>query len=93
VTLSWLPGFDGGKKSSYRVRYREINSEHYRYEDGLPNTHKLTITGLKMNTIYLFSVMASNALGSSKWLPDLVRAQTKGIVYVQDVNTQTRLAN
>lgn len=78
VTLAWTPGFDGGMKASYRVRYREMNSEHYKYEDGLPNSHKLTISGLKMNTVYLFSVMASNALGSSSYLPDLAKALTKG---------------
>lgn len=78
VTVAWTPGFDGGMKASYRVRYREANSEHYKYEDGLPNTHKLTITGLRMNTLYLFSVMASNPLGNSKFLPDLASAQTKG---------------
>lgn len=78
VTVSWTPGFDGGMKASYRVRYRELNSEHYKYEDGLPNSHKLTITGLKMNTDYLFSVMASNQLGNSNYLPDLTKAQTKG---------------
>ncbi|XP_062711778.1 nephrin isoform X5 [Aedes albopictus] len=77
VTVAWTPGFDGGMKANYRVRYREANSDHYRYEDSLPNSHKLTIAGLRMNTLYLFSVMASNALGSSKYLPDLTRAQTK----------------
>ncbi|XP_062562888.1 nephrin isoform X7 [Armigeres subalbatus] len=78
VTVAWTPGFDGGMKANYRVRYREANNDHYRYEDSLPNSHKLTIAGLRMNTLYLFSVMASNALGSSKYLPDLTRAQTKG---------------
>ncbi|KAL1398733.1 hypothetical protein pipiens_001200, partial [Culex pipiens pipiens] len=78
VTVAWTPGFDGGMKANYRIRYREANNDHYRYEDSLANSHKLTITGLRMNTLYLFSVMASNALGSSKYLPDLTRAQTKG---------------
>ncbi|XP_055601231.1 nephrin isoform X2 [Uranotaenia lowii] len=77
VTVAWTPGFDGGMKANYRIRYREASSEHYRYEDSLPNSHKLTIAGLRMNTVYLFSVMASNSLGSSKYLPDLTRAQTK----------------
>lgn len=78
VTIAWTPGFDGGMKASYRIRYREANSEHYKYEDGLPNAHKLTVTGLKVNTLYLFSVMATNTLGSSSYLPDLAKAQTKG---------------
>lgn len=78
VTIAWTPGFDGGMKASYRVRFREANSQHYKYEDGMPNSHKLTISGLKANTIYLFSVMASNPLGESNYLPDLTKAQTKG---------------
>lgn len=58
--------------------YREANREQYKYIDGLPNSHKLTITGLRMNTLYLFSVMAYNDLGESKYLPDLQKAHTKG---------------
>ncbi|CAD7011504.1 unnamed protein product [Ceratitis capitata] len=79
VSLAWTPGFDGGLKASYRVRYREANREQYKYVDSLPNSHKLTINGLKANTLYLFSVMAYNDLGNSKYLPDLQRAQTKGM--------------
>ncbi|XP_037827226.1 nephrin isoform X4 [Lucilia sericata] len=77
VTVAWTPGFDGGLKASYRVRFREANREQYKYIDGLPNSHKLTINGLKMNTLYLFSVMAYNDLGESKYLPDLQKAHTK----------------
>lgn len=79
VTLRWQPGFDGGLKANFRIRYREANSEHYRYEDGIPNVNQLTVTGLRMNTVYLFSVMAINGLGNSTYLPDLVKAHTKGM--------------
>lgn len=58
--------------------YREASREQYKYIDGLANSHKLTITGLRMNTLYLFSVMAYNDLGESKYLPDLQKAQTRG---------------
>ncbi|XP_037713469.1 nephrin isoform X1 [Drosophila subpulchrella] len=77
VTVSWRPGFDGGLKASYRVRYRMVDREQYKYIDGLPNSHKLTIGGLRMNTLYLFSVMSYNELGQSSYLPDLARAETK----------------
>ncbi|XP_017027880.1 nephrin isoform X1 [Drosophila kikkawai] len=77
VTVAWTPGFDGGLKASYRVRYRMVDREQYKYIDGLPNSHKLTIGGLRMNTLYLFSVMSWNELGSSSYLPDLARAETK----------------
>ncbi|XP_053676889.1 nephrin-like [Anopheles nili] len=79
VTLGWEPGFDGGHRASFRVRYREATSERYRYEDGpAGGLRRLTVDGLRSNTLYLFSIMASNALGESRYLPDLTRAQTKG---------------
>lgn len=78
VTLAWTPGFDGGMKANYRIRYRELNSDRYWYEDSQPNSYKLTIGGLRMNTLYVFSIMASNGLGSSRYLPDVTRAHTKG---------------
>uniref|UniRef100_A0A182J5W1 Uncharacterized protein n=1 Tax=Anopheles atroparvus TaxID=41427 RepID=A0A182J5W1_ANOAO len=78
VTLGWTPGFDGGHRANYRVRYREASSERYRYEDSPPNAHQLTLTGLRSNTHYLFSVMAANVLGASNYLPDLTRANTRG---------------
>ncbi|XP_035898919.1 nephrin-like isoform X2 [Anopheles stephensi] len=77
VTLGWEPGFDGGHRASYRIRYREASSERYRYEDGPPNGRQLTVTGLRSNTLYLFSAMAANVLGESRYLPDLTRAQTR----------------
>ncbi|XP_063704148.1 nephrin isoform X1 [Culicoides brevitarsis] len=76
VTVGWNPGFDGGLRATYRVRYREANTEHYKYEDAIPNTFKLTIGGLKMNTLYLFSIQAINQLGVSPYLPDIRKAQT-----------------
>ncbi|XP_052891416.1 nephrin-like [Anopheles moucheti] len=77
VTLGWEPGFDGGHRASYRIRYREVTSERYRYEDGPPNARQLTVAGLRSNTLYLFSIMAANVLGESRYLPDLTRAQTR----------------
>lgn len=77
VTLAWTPGFDGGLKATYKIRYREASAKTYFYVDSLPNAHKLTVEGLKTNTVYLFSIMAMNNLGDSAWRPDLTKAQTR----------------
>jgi nephron len=77
ATLAWTPGFDGGLKATYKIRYREASSNRYYYIDSLPNTHKLIVEGLKTNTIYLFSIMAMNNLGDSPWRPDMAKAQTR----------------
>lgn len=81
VSLAWTPGFDGGIKTSYQLRYREAGASAYRYIDSLPNVHKMDIEGLKPNTLYLFSIMAINGLGTSKWLPDTTKTQTKSEFY------------
>lgn len=78
VSLAWTPGFDGGLKTTYQLRYREANAASYHYYDGLPNVYKLVIEGLKSNTIYLFSISAMNNLGTSGWLSDTTKAHTKG---------------
>lgn len=66
-------------KASYRIRYRKINEEGYKYEDVIGNnvtTH--TVKNLEVNTQYVFSIMASNKLGNSKYMPDLLSAKTAG---------------
>lgn len=78
ATLAWTPGFDGGLKATYKIRYREAQSSRYNYVDSLPNAHKMTVDGLKTNTVYLFSIMAFNSLGESSWRPDLTKVHTRG---------------
>lgn len=82
VSLAWTPGFDGGLKTTYQLRYREASSSSYRYVDSLPSVYRLDVEGgLKPNSVYLFSIMAMNNLGNSGWLPDTTKAQTKGMYY------------
>ncbi|XP_030753919.1 nephrin isoform X2 [Sitophilus oryzae] len=77
VTLGWTPGFDGGWKPSYRIRYRQVNDDGYKYEDVVPsNATTYTVKGLSVDTQYIFSIMASNKLGSSNYMPDLLSAKT-----------------
>lgn len=78
VSLAWTPGFDGGLKTTYQLRYRDANAASYRYIDSQQNIYKLDVEGLKPNTAYLFSITAMNKLGSSGWLPDSAKATTKG---------------
>lgn len=82
VTLVWTPGFDGGMKASFRIRYREINDDAYKYEDVVPyNVTKYSIKGLDINTPYAFSIMAMNKLGNSKYMPELINVKTSGMYY------------
>lgn len=77
VTLVWRPGFDGGMKASYRIRYRKVDESAYKYEDVVPaNATQFTVRGLEVNTQYVFSVMAMNKLGNSKYMPDILSVKT-----------------
>ncbi|XP_056630856.1 nephrin isoform X1 [Diorhabda sublineata] len=81
VTLGWTPGFDGGMKASYRIRYRKVDDEGYKYEDVVgDNVTTHVVKDLDINTQYVFSIMASNKLGSSKFMPDLLSAKTSVFV-------------
>ncbi|KAK6619129.1 hypothetical protein RUM44_003511 [Polyplax serrata] len=81
VTISWVPGFDGGLRTSYRIRYRpeHTNSEKegYRYLDVMTeNATSFTVTGLDLDTEYVFTLMAFNERGSSNYMHDVVRTRT-----------------
>ncbi|KAL5285582.1 NPHS1 family protein [Megaselia abdita] len=78
IKLQWTPGFNGGLQVYYRVRYRELKDEKYKYVDVRPTAPNVTIHGLKSNTPYLFSVMAANEAGGSKYLPDIKKTMAKG---------------
>jgi hypothetical protein len=79
----------GGMDPSYRIRYRPTASfgEGYRYVDVIgSNITSFTITGLAMGTDYTISIMAFNKLGSSKYLPDTLRAKTSSEYWPDNCN-------
>ncbi|KPJ02038.1 Nephrin [Papilio xuthus] len=81
VTLSWVPGFDGGLPSWFRIRFRKIYDDAYKYEDVSPrNATSFTVAGLERNTDYVFSVMAINKIGQSKYRPDDTKATTLNVI-------------
>lgn len=49
-----------------------------RYED-TGNATKYVVTGLELGTQYVFSVMAMNKLGASRYLPDTLKATTSSM--------------
>lgn len=68
--------------SFFCVVGRDLKDEKYKYVDVRPTAPNVTIHGLKSNTPYLFSVMAANEAGGSKYLPDIKKTMAKGEFYV-----------
>ncbi|KAL0273716.1 UNVERIFIED_CONTAM: hypothetical protein PYX00_006332 [Menopon gallinae] len=97
VTLSWVPGFDGGIRSSYRIRYKPHDSsaaaEGFRYLEVLPdNVTTFTINGLELNTEYIFNIMAFNRLGGSKYLSDSIKAKTANFMLPEELRNKVDIA-
>ena len=72
VSLRWQPGFDGGSRQAYRVKYYPETSISL-YSQGRVifvdpiNDTSFTVTGLKSSTKYKFSIQAMNEIGESEY--------------------------
>ncbi|XP_074539357.1 nephrin [Halichoeres trimaculatus] len=68
VTLEWMPGFNGGLRQRFRIRYRWEQSSSFLYTDVFPPSATIfTVTNLHPVTTYNFSVNALNAMGESSY--------------------------
>lgn len=57
--------------------FRKIYDDSYKYEDVTPkNATTYTVSGLERNTDYVFSIMALNKIGQSKYRPDDTKTTT-----------------
>jgi len=83
VTLTWIPGFDGGYEQSYKIRYIRLGSDNARYVEVFPkNMTIFTVTQLTRGTKYAFAVAANNKIGESDYSTETGH-QTASI-YTQD---------
>ncbi|CAG7826939.1 unnamed protein product, partial [Allacma fusca] len=77
VTLTWIPGFDGGSQQTFRIRYWKSDSDYLRTVDVSPrNTTVYTVAPLALGTEYSFSICAFNSLGESNYTGEIVRQET-----------------
>ena len=72
VSLRWVPGFNGGSRQSYRVKYYpETSISLYSqgrviFEEPINRT-SFRVNGLKSSTKYRFSIQAMNDIGESEY--------------------------
>uniref|UniRef100_A0A3Q3LF73 NPHS1 adhesion molecule, nephrin n=1 Tax=Labrus bergylta TaxID=56723 RepID=A0A3Q3LF73_9LABR len=81
VTLEWIPGFNGGLRQRFRIRYCWDRSASFLYMDVFPPSATIfTVTNLQPVTTYNFSVNALNAMGESGYADNnaVLTVTTKG---------------
>ena len=77
VSLAWQPGFHGGFQQFFRLRWQRAGSEGYQFDDVYPQgATQFEVTGLQMDALYSFNIMAFNKLGESPFSADIVQAKT-----------------
>lgn len=68
--------------ATYVLHFRKIYEDSYKYEDVTPkNSTTYTIGGLERNSDYVFSIMALNKIGQSKYRPDDTKTTTLSEFY------------
>ncbi|KAM7382738.1 hypothetical protein PAMP_002455 [Pampus punctatissimus] len=90
VTLEWIPGFDGGLRQRFRIRYIWERSASFLYMDVFPpSVTTFTVTDLQPVTTYNFSVNALNAMGESGYADNnaVLTITTKEREELEDVST------
>lgn len=63
VFMSWRPGFDGGVKQSFRIKYYKISTNNYQVKETDKNW--ILINGLETDSEYCFDVFPFNTFGES----------------------------
>ncbi|KYO37611.1 nephrin isoform A [Alligator mississippiensis] len=72
VSLAWTPGFDGGLRQQFRIRYRWPGAPSASYVDVFPGAASaFTLTSLHPGMPYSLAVTSRNALGESPPTPEL----------------------
>ncbi|XP_076304781.1 nephrin-like isoform X2 [Tachypleus tridentatus] len=79
IDLGWIPGFNGGSKQEFQIRYHERNSEKHKFTQFLPESSVfVSIKGLKPQSEYQFQVVARNRFGESNYTDVIATTRTLG---------------
>lgn len=73
--ISWQPGFDGGARQTFQIRFRLATNNRYSYEDVPLNSQTFDLKNLLLATDYYISIRANNSHHLSDWSPE-IRAST-----------------
>ena len=82
LTVTWLPGSDGGDTQWFYVNYRDVRTTPaFLVSTRSPRlseaNHEYTVTGLRAFTVYEIEVYAENAQGHSESVTEVATTRRK----------------
>jgi hypothetical protein len=77
--VSWLPGFDGGARQTFQIRYRRISDTRYSYEDVPFSEQTFDLKNLQLATNYYISLRSNNSHHLSDWTEELLASTSRSI--------------
>jgi hypothetical protein len=72
LIISWLPGFDGGARQTFQIRYRLSTDDRYSYEDIPIGGQSFDLKNLLLAREYYVSLRANNSHHLSDWTDELL---------------------
>ncbi|CAF4427363.1 unnamed protein product, partial [Rotaria sp. Silwood2] len=75
LLISWIPGFDGGSRQKFQIRYRLSSNDRYSYEDVSYNEQLFDLKNLELASEYYISIRSNNSYHLSEWT-DEIKAST-----------------
>ncbi len=79
LLVSWLPGFDGGARQTFQIRYRRTSDTRYSYEDVPLGEQTFDLKNLLLATDYYISLRSNNSHHLSDWTDEILASTSRYI--------------
>ncbi|CAF1198899.1 unnamed protein product [Adineta steineri] len=77
LLISWMPGFDGGARQTFQIRYRLSSDTRYSYEDVPFGEHKFDLKHLLLASEYYISLRSNNSHHLSIWTDEILASTSR----------------
>ncbi len=72
LLITWIPGFDGGARQTFQIRYRLSSDNRYSYEDVPFGGQTFDLKNLLLAREYYISIRSNNSYHLSEWTDEIL---------------------
>jgi len=77
LLVSWIPGFDGGARQKFQIRYRLSSDDRYSYEDVPFGQQTFDLKNLLLASDYYISIRSNNSHHLSEWTNEIIASTSR----------------